>query len=103
MKRNIEDKKVGYLPDTANELAIKRKAKYKLKVNKHSEIKEMIIDKLKRGWSPMAIAGRMKLEKVNFRTSHETIYKFIYSVEGAALELFKCLLIPKNRHRIRIA
>lgn len=46
----------------------------------HPELKAAIEDRLKAGWSPEQIAGRMRLERHPIRVSHETIYRFAYGV-----------------------
>ena len=43
-----------------------------------SETQKYIEEKLKIGWAPQTISGRMKLEKNPLYVSHETIYKHIY-------------------------
>jgi IS30 family transposase len=48
----------------------------------HPGLKEAIEDRLKAGWSPEQIAGRMRLERHLIRVSHETIYRFAYSKDG---------------------
>ena len=97
LKRNTVDKKVGYLPDEAHRLAQERKAKHGLKINRHPELKEKIIERLKDGWSPEIIAGKMKLQPSLFRICHESIYQFVYTKEGLALGLFKYLLKARPR------
>ena len=92
LKRNTVDKEFGYLPDEAHRLAQERKAKHGLKINRSPELKKEIIEKLKDGWSPEIIAGKMKLQASPFRICHESIYQFVYTEEGLALGLFKCLL-----------
>jgi IS30 family transposase len=45
-----------------------------------------VIEKLKLGWSPPQIAGRMKLERRVDRVCHETIYAWLYTDEWAYKE-----------------
>jgi IS30 family transposase len=55
-----------------------------------------VIDRLKHDWSPEQIAGCLKVDGIAPVTvSHETIYQFIYSKSGKALEL--CRLLPSRR------
>lgn len=42
-------------------------------------LRDFVVTKLNRGWSPEQIAGRIKLLNPSLLISHETIYKFIYS------------------------
>ena len=44
-----------------------------------SSIRNYILSRLARGWSPEQIAGRMKRDGRSDRVCHETIYKFIYT------------------------
>jgi len=57
------------------------------------QIESYIREKLKAGWSPEQIAGRMKYEGVG-SISHETIYQFIYRNKANRGRLYKYL-----RHR----
>ena len=61
----------------------------------HPELKEAIEDRLKAGWSPEQIAGRMKLERHPIRVSHETIYRFAYSKDGRNEQFYE--VVPAFR------
>jgi IS30 family transposase len=97
LARNAADSEIGYLPDEANNMAKERKAKLVPKLEKQPEFKKVIIEQLKDGWSPEVIAGRGKLEAFPFMVSHETIYQFIYGIEGQKLKLYKFLLRAKSK------
>ncbi len=58
----------------------------------NEDLKKHIIARLKQGWTPEQIAGRLKYEKSDFRISHETIYQYIYSEEGKSKKLSLLLL-----------
>lgn len=96
LRRN-RDHLLGYLPDTANNMAAQRKARHGMKLSRYAETKGFVVEKLRIGWSPEAIAGRMKSLGVPFRVSSETIYRFVYSNEGRAKELYRCLLKGRPR------
>ncbi len=69
----------GYSPSKAQKrYEIKRQNS---KCNKLDDafLKDFVVSKLNRGWSPEQIAGRIKLLNPDVAISHETIYKFIYS------------------------
>jgi hypothetical protein len=52
-----------------------------------------VLGRLKTGWSPEQIAGRLKVEPfAPLGISHETIYQFIYSKDGREKELGKLLV-----------
>lgn len=83
---------LGYLPDTAQAMTAQRKANHGLKLDRYPETKRHTIEKLKIGWSPEAIAGRIKLEGTSLGVCAESIYQFVYSNEGMALKLHQYLL-----------
>ncbi|WP_255418754.1 hypothetical protein [Paracoccus sp. JM45] len=66
----------------------------------HPELETSIEDRLKAGWSPEQIAGRMGLERHPILVSHETIYQFAYSKDGRAEEFY--WHFPDNRKRRRL-
>ena len=69
------------------------------KLVRHPNVKAAVVDRLKEGWSPEQIAGRMKLEDHPIRVSHETIYRFAYSKLGRSEELYRHL--PEHRRKRR--
>ncbi len=50
-----------------------------------------VLDKLKQGWSPEQIAGRLELEQGEKVIHHETIYRFVYKKENKYLNLYEYL------------
>ena len=70
----------GYFADIAQldyKTKQKRSTKNAQKIT-HSSTRDYIIQRIKIGWSPEEVSGRMRLEKREDRVSHETLYKFIY-------------------------
>src|SRR3989344_7710981 len=68
-----------YRPRLAHERALlKRKERGRKLRLKNQTIRRYVIKKLKRGWSPEQIAGRMKLEEIG-SISHEAIYQYVYA------------------------
>lgn len=60
-----------------------------------------VIDKLRCGWSPEEIAGRLKRENDDETViCHETIYNYVYSKDGRKRDLFE-YLVRKHRKRRR--
>lgn len=59
----------GYYAMNAQGMYEKRRAIHR-KMIVHPELKEAIEDRLKAGWSPEQIAGRMRLERHPIRVSH---------------------------------
>ena len=80
------DNKDGpYLASVANHKAyVRRKySKYQgMKIRTNQNLKKYITAKLKDGWSPDEISGRMKLENLPFYASKDLIYQWLYSVWG---------------------
>ena len=76
LKRNhFGDKELpelnGYYAVSAQTMYEQRRAIHR-KMIAHPELKAAIEDRLKAGWSPEQIAGRMRLERHPIRVSHET-------------------------------
>ncbi len=96
---NSSKKRKHYLPDRAQQKYIQRRkeSKYPFPL-KNPWIYRYTLRKLKIGWSPETISGRLKL-KYDEYISHETIYQFIYSKVGRKKELCKYLRRshPKRR------
>ena len=65
----------GYWHMTAQTLADLRYTKRR-KLEQHKDLRREVIAKLKTGWSPEQIAGRLKIEpRAPHRICHETIYQ----------------------------
>lgn len=61
----------------------RRQSKYAgMKVYANDELRDFIVQYLKKGWSPETIAGRMKEQGKSFYASREAIYSFLYSARG---------------------
>ncbi len=86
----------GYYCVTAHDMACERRAKLR-KLVRFSRVRQSVIDRIKHGWSPQQIAGRMRLERHPISVSHETIYKFAYSPDGQTIKLWRHL--PEHRAR----
>ena len=99
LRRNIHKKMRQYLPDTAQRKADKRKASGRKAryVVKQQSLKKRIIRLLKIGWSPDIIAGRLNRKREPY-LNQESIYQFIYSLEGRKQNLRQYL---RRAHRIR--
>lgn len=71
----------GYYCVAAHDMACERRGKLR-KLVRFARVRQSVIEKIRHGWSPQQIAGRMRLERHLVSVSHETIYKFAYSSEG---------------------
>jgi IS30 family transposase len=83
--------KVGYRPDFASQAYVVRRQYKPNKLDKNPALKTFLIEKLKMGWSPELIAGRLKQQSGRCLISHETIYRYIYSPAGIKLKLHQSL------------
>ncbi|WP_437207057.1 IS30 family transposase [Planctomicrobium sp. SH664] len=90
----------GYFHVNAHDMAAARRAKL-CKLLRQPQLRDYIIQRLRDLWSPDQIAGHLRrLGFPDFYASHETIYAFIYSAEGRALNLYRYLKrCFKNRRK----
>lgn len=88
----------GYFCVTANNRAKERRNRYR-KLVRHPKLRASIIERIKHGWSPEQIAGRLAYERSSVRVCHETIYRFAYSADGQEIKLWRYL--PESRARRR--
>jgi transposase, IS30 family len=67
-----------YRPGLAHEKAKKRRPRKAMKLQSNQALYHYVYSKLKQGWSPEQIVGRMRLRKKSYDVCHETIYRYIY-------------------------
>lgn len=92
----------GYYGITAQTYATARRARRR-KLIRLDDLRDAVIDRLKEGWSPEQIAGRLKFEDQPYRVCHETIYAYVYSREGQAEALARYLPDRRKRRKPRHA
>jgi len=78
LKRNQERGHHRYMPGKAHALAQQRHPHPANKLQTHEELNGYVISRLKKGWSPEQISGRMKKEQQEFYICPESIYRYIY-------------------------
>ncbi len=102
LNRNGDGDRKKYRSDTAQRLFEKRIHKqHKGKLEKYPELKEYVVDGLKKEWSPDVIAGKLKTNKAKHTISHESIYHYIYNKEGRYEGLYKYLRQAQpKRHKL---
>lgn len=74
-----------YEASVANHKAYVRRRESKhqgMKIREYKDLENYITTRLKKGWSPDEISGRMKLENQPFYASKDLIYAWLYSVWG---------------------
>jgi IS30 family transposase len=89
-----KDSDPGYIPDRAEQQAKQRKRRNP-HIFRSAALRFFVEEKLRIGWSPEQISGRLKCEKNPLKISYETIYKFAYSQAGKALGWPK--LLPRKQ------
>ena len=106
IKQNYQD----YDPDLAHWTARQNYAGvnlFEFKLEKNQKLRKYVLKKLKLRWSPQQISNRLKEDFPNDKTmsiSHESIYKFIYTVARGELkkELISCLRYQKKKRKSSI-
>ena len=77
LKRNGSRTK-GYEPVYANQQTRARRWSGS-RLERDADLRDGVLSRLKQGWSPEQVAGRMALESGKKVISHESIYRFIYA------------------------
>ncbi len=95
----------GYYPVTAQDMARARRRRL-AKLARHEELLAHVVDRLRAGWSPQQIAGRLRQDagadgEGSKRLCHETIYRHVYGPEGRAGQLYLCLSRARRRRGTR--
>lgn len=94
LKRNGASK--AYLPRYAAEQAQARRWKGS-KLLRRPELQATVLELLKKGLSPEAVAGRLALETGRKLISHETIYRFIYAQIARKKDYTWRWLLPRGK------
>jgi IS30 family transposase len=90
-----------YGPVRAQNAAKERLARNGRKLEKYSELFNYVVEKLKIGWSPETIAGRLRRERKYYYICSESIYQFIYSKQGQRMGLYRHLVRKHPKRRIK--
>jgi IS30 family transposase len=77
LKRN-SGTQIGYKPVYAQEQAGARRW-HGSRLERDDALRDLVLDRLARGWSPEQICGWLARHKAGPTVSHETIYRFIYA------------------------
>lgn len=90
-----------YLPVKAHLKAQKRRLRKPIKLIVDSPCYKYVLEKLKLGWSPEQISGRMRRLCLSFRICHETIYQYIY--RHARETMYRYLPCQRRQRKMRYA
>jgi transposase, IS30 family len=93
---------IGYRADLGERRKIERGAKKGARPKIVGKTKNLIIELIRRDWSPEQISGRLKLEE-KLLISHETIYTFIKADRKSGGDLFLHLRHGKRRRKKRFS
>lgn len=100
LNRNGDGNRKKYQANTAQRLFEKRTHKqHKGKLDKYPELKEYVVEGLKKEWSPDVIAGKLKQGKREHTISHESIYNYIYNKNGRYKKLHQYLRQAKPKRQ----
>ena len=100
LNRNGSTKRRLYAPCQAQVRSDERRSKASRRPRIDNEkIRSYIRDKLKVGWSPEIIAGRLPLERRGLRISHEAIYQYLY--DRRTKNRKDLVLLLRRAHRMR--
>lgn len=92
LTRGLEKLTGKYIPCRAQEKAEKRAVKQRTQASwKGPEVLLYVKDKLKEGWSPEAISGRISIDHPGLSITHETIYRMIYEPHNKKERLWRYL------------
>lgn len=91
----------GYYAVAGHGMA-KRRQTRQAKLLRRPALREYVVARLRDGWSPQQVAGRLKVEgHPAGRVSHETIYRHVYSRSGHEDGLHGLLPMARRQRRPR--
>ncbi|WPY96309.1 IS30 family transposase (plasmid) [Limimaricola variabilis] len=105
-RNRFQDSELPHLSGYYGMLAQKRAAERRhrrRKLIRMTALREAVIDRLKAGWSPEQIAGRLRFEEHRSTICHETIYAFVYSQDGQSQDLARHLPERRRQRKPRYA
>jgi IS30 family transposase len=100
LRRNVSQYDSCYADESAQIRAVHRRERASNRGRlRDADIRTYVRDKLKAGWSPELIAGRIRLDLHGSRVSHETIYQYIYHLEAPERQEYIGYLARSHRRR----
>ena len=102
INRNGGGNRKKYRADIAQKMFEKRQHQQQRgKLDKYHKLKELVIEGLRKEWSPDVIAGKLKASSEKQTISREGIYHYIYNREGRYEGLYKYLRQGKTKRQKR--
>ena len=96
--RRNSGRQVGYKPSYANEQARARRWSGS-RLEREPDLRNTVLDHLKRGWSPEQVAGRLRRDHGRTIISHETIYRFIHAQIARTKDYGWRLYLPRAKSK----
>jgi IS30 family transposase len=96
--RRNSGKQVGYKPSYANDQAKARRWRGS-KLLRDPDLQKLVLDRLRQGWSPEQVAGRLAHEQGKKVISHETIYRFIAAQIARTANYAWRLYLPRGKSK----
>ncbi len=90
-------KVVGYFAMAAQLRTSDRRARQR-KLIRHPQWCDQVVERIKDGWTPEQIAGRMHIERAPLRFCHQTVYRHLYAIAMSAVR-FRQRDIARPAHR----
>lgn len=91
----------GYYSSVAQTIAARRRHRRR-KLVRDPLLLTSVVDRLRAGWSPEQIAGRLRRDGSGSYVCHETIYAWVYSDEGRERRLARFLPYRRKKRRVRL-
>lgn len=87
-------------------LAEKRTRRWAMKQRYQAPLKSPLVflyvrEKLRLGWSPETIAGRLVIDHPGFSITDETIYRYIYGKKQKRMKLWQYLTMGRKKRRLK--
>ena len=92
----------GYFAMAAHQISAMRRRR-SAKLHRDPVLAAHVVARLKDGWSPGQIAGRLALDRAETAICHETVYRYVYGPAGRAAGLYRQLPSQRRRRRVRYA
>ena len=90
----------GYYGLAAHGMAARRRHRRR-KLVRMPALLVAVVDRLRAGWSPEQIAGRLRRDGSGMYVCHETIYAWVYSKDGREQSLARFLPRRRKKRRVR--
>jgi len=98
LRKGLEKFSGIYIPCRAQKKAEKQAMLQRSQASwKGPEVLTYISEKLRLGWSPETIAGRLSIDHPELHICHETIYRMIYEKQNRKFKLWKYLTVKRKK------